>query len=502
MADCKRKTANLFSDKLIGMTWWDGVITADERFTLYIAEVKPNTEYTASGNNSVDNIMVTYYSVYPAEGQSSVESVRYVYPTNPTRSVATFTAPDDSRIKYAAVRFGSDATEVMFNLGSTAFPYEPNGWVHSLRKLSTDTDTITTLPADIYPNDTTATVGLKGQTVQNGTPAPDNPVMPNGTGERTGNLFDMSTVENGKSIAMDGSITNYVRRCSTVTPIDVSTYDNVTLSFTATLLRTRVIYALFNDSTLLTRQIAIFSGTTIDVSSGNKLYICFYDTVDTETIQKSDLSNVMLNLGSTPLPYEPYGYKLDISSASTTTPVYLGEVESTRRIEKLVFDGTESWTQNPNATKDNTIYMYINKTFNYVGNEALSSHFVYNSRAYTEDVESFQFATPSPSLRFRVNKTLANDVNEWKTYLQQQYAAGTPVTVWYVLATPETAVVNEPIRKIGEYADEITNVSIPVTAGGDTLSVDTTVQPSEVTVNYKGWHPVLNAHERSGGQWD
>lgn len=146
MADCKRKTANLFSDKLVGMTWWDGVITADERFTLHIAEVKPNMEYTASGNNSVDNIMVTYYSVYPAEGQSSVESVRYVYPTNPTRSVATFTTPDDSRIKYAAVRFGSDATDVMFNLGSTAFPYEPywesmpvrkyNGtiWVESVAK--------------------------------------------------------------------------------------------------------------------------------------------------------------------------------------------------------------------------------------------------------------------------------------------------------------------------------------------------------------------------------
>lgn len=133
MADVSVKTTNLFSDQLVGMTWWDGLITADERFTLYIAEVKPNTTYTASGDNSVDNIMVAYFSVYPAEGQASVDSERYVYPTDPTRSVATFTVPDDSRIKYAAVRFGSDATNVMLNLGSTVLP---DGWRHSLYKFN------------------------------------------------------------------------------------------------------------------------------------------------------------------------------------------------------------------------------------------------------------------------------------------------------------------------------------------------------------------------------
>ena len=92
------------------------------------------------------------------------------------------------------------------------------------------------------------------------------------------------------------------------------------------------------------------------------------------------------------------------------------------------------------------------------------------------------------------------DVASIKTWLAQQYAAGTPVTVWYVLATEETAVVNGPLMKIGNYADEVSNVSIPVTAGGDTISVDTTVQPSEVTVNYKGWHPAI-VHERTNGAW-
>lgn len=485
MADCKRKTANLFFDKLIGMTWWDGVITADERFTLHIAEVKPNTTYTASGNNSVDNIMVTYYSVYPAEGQSSVESVRYVYPTNPTRSVATFTTPDDSRIKYAAVRFGSDAADVMFNLGSTALPYEPYGWVHSLRKLSTDTDTITTLPAVLYPNDTTATVGLKGQAVQSTTPTPDNPIMPQGTGERTGNLWYEDYTGISPSI-------KYV-------PILVGD-GTFTLSSTTPLPPNGAACLFF------------FAGN-VDSGAGpqNRVYdenprtlnsidgyvtiayrITSYDPRDYQT---------MLNTGSTPLPYEPYGYKLDISSGNTTTPIYLGEVETTRKIKKLVLTGEENdWrTSGDGAAQifNHTIGLYAD-----LQPYAICNMF-YRSNNAAANNNSFDIVRSSGNGVIRFNNSgIASTVAAWKSYLQQQYAAGTPVTVWYVLATEETGIVNEPLMKIGNYADEVSNISIPVTAGGDTLSVDTTVQPSEVTAMYRGWHPVQSAHEKSRNLFD
>jgi len=56
--------------------------------------------------------------------------------------------------------------------------------------------------------------------------------------------------------------------------------------------------------------------------------------------------------------------------------------------------------------------------------------------------------------------------------------------------------------KIGDYADEVSGISIPTIAGANTLSVGTTLQPSEITVNYKGWHPVADVHERDSGQWD
>ena len=55
--------------------------------------------------------------------------------------------------------------------------------------------------------------------------------------------------------------------------------------------------------------------------------------------------------------------------------------------------------------------------------------------------------------------------------------------------------------KIGDYADTVSGITIPVTAGANTILVSTTVQPSEVTVNYKGWHTGA-VHERESGQWN
>ena len=80
-------------------------------------------------------------------------------------------------------------------------------------------------------------------------------------------------------------------------------------------------------------------------------------------------------------------------------------------------------------------------------------------------------------------------VADFKSYLASQYAAGTPVTVWYVLATDQTGIVNEPLMKIGEYADTLSmeqaNVEIPTARGTNTLDVLTDVKPSEIYIKYK-----------------
>lgn len=69
---------------------------------------------------------------------------------------------------------------------------------------------------------------------------------------------------------------------------------------------------------------------------------------------------------------------------------------------------------------------------------------------------------------FDTNISIAN----FKSYLAAQYTAGTPVTIWYVLATPE----EEPLENL---------LPIQTIKGSDILTVDTTVQPSNIWIKGK-----------------
>jgi hypothetical protein len=85
-----------------------------------------------------------------------------------------------------------------------------------------------------------------------------------------------------------------------------------------------------------------------------------------------------------------------------------------------------------------------------------------------------------------IRDTDISSATDFKTHLAQQYANGTPVIIYYVLATPETTTLNEPLMGIGDYADSITatqsQVSIPTTAGENAITFGTTVQPSEFDI--------------------
>lgn len=75
---------------------------------------------------------------------------------------------------------------------------------------------------------------------------------------------------------------------------------------------------------------------------------------------------------------------------------------------------------------------------------------------------------------------------DFKAWLAAQYAVGTPVTLWYILATPTTESITAP--------------SIPTTGGTATIDVDTTVKPSEMSLTYNGKH--LNKSKKyNGNNW-
>lgn len=244
-------------------------------------------------------------------------------------------------------------------------------WVDSHYIMGTSTDTITT-PADIYANDTTATVGLKGQMEQNGTPTPTTPIQPQETG---------------------------------------------------------------------------------------------------------DLETVGVKAGQ---------YKIPISSANTTTPIYLGEVETTRRIKKSAVSITNIITLS-NGNKAGVF------TFPDLSEYAIQQYGLC-------DIAKYDIARETSGM-FYINRQNAIFIGNSNDTLDTLKAIYDGCILWYVLETPTTGIVNEPLRKIGDYADEVSGITIPTIAGANAVDVLTTLKPSEVTATYKGWHPVADVHKRESGAW-
>ena len=115
------------------------------------------------------------------------------------------------------------------------------------------------------------------------------------------------------------------------------------------------------------------------------------------------------------------------------------------------------------------------------------THFLGGPYGASETTSGACDINPYKNLRFN-NSGIASTVEDWKSWVSSQYAAGTPVTVWYVLENPQTGIVNEPLMKIGDYTDTVTAANVPTTGTPENFDVGTTLKPSEVQLTYHGWH--------------
>lgn len=378
--------------------------------------------------------------------------------------------------------------------------YNGSTWEHSLRKLATATDTFTTLPVDVYADGNNATVSLKGNTTQSGTPTPESPIMPQGCGERTENLYDYSTIvpgytynSNGQMILNPDEANRW--RYAAVPLIEVES--GATYRRTYDLLPWGNTINFYDSNKNFLERATPGSGMPVTVPSNCKFVSFVFQTAN------SDVKKYMFTRGSTvPSEFIPFGYKIPISSASTTTPVYLGEVQSTRRIKKLVLTGEESYDYQSQYSR------YIFTVMDAFAEDTrktqcFCSHYqsVHNGEPI-DDVpnNSIYINQQKAGTQFCIKTESITSAADFKTYLAQQYAAGTPVTIWYVLATETTGIVNEPLRKIGDYADEVSGITIPTITGKDTFDVETALKPSEATLSYTGWHDAT-VEEWDGSEW-
>lgn len=387
---------------------------------------------------------------------------------------STVTAPEDATAMTFILAKVDESTcspndfrNIMLSSGSTPLPYEPYGYQEGWEvrdnedrilwgredELQTATGTLPfkgySLP--LKPK------SLLGNAVQNGTPAPDNIVIPEMCGVRTNNLAPQLTewvdgyLSDSGNIAQQSAVNlEKTSKYIAITAGMVYTFLHESGSFpsTKTANAWKAIGWYTSSGVFISRGTQATDGSLIQTAPENAAFC----RVSFRTF--GNTGNAMLNLGSTPLPYEPYGYKIPLTCAGQTTPVYLGEVPTVRRVKKLVLDGTESWS--PETTNVFVIYATMPKA----GYEDLICTHYRLAASYSDLTSKNNVCAVSKRPALFIKDSRFTTSADFKAYLASEYAAGHPVTLWYVLANEQTAISNEPLAKIGDYADELTTIQV------------------------------------------
>lgn len=337
---------------------------------------------------------------------------------------------------------------------------------------------------------------IYGNTVQNGTLSPQAPVDVVGCGVRTGNTMPSPTAStetkngitctcygNGK-ITIRGTASVFTQFVFSVPeftiPVSVGQGGGGTFSMFNSFASSSIVIIFYDGNT----KIDNWSFSQINRTNmayavmGGKRVTMMQLNVSGGISVDGQFSLMFTDDGQSPDKYEPHGYKIPLTINGTEYPIYLGEVETTRRIKKLVLTGEEGWTITSNGVLRIVLSGQLRPS------TPLCTHYLgSNSNAWSNVPD--KSVTVSIRGYLAILDTTYTAAADFKSYLAAQYAAGTPVTVWYILAEPETGIVNEPIQKIGDYSDELSIADIPTINGINTISADMTVKPSEIYLKGK-----------------
>lgn len=188
---------------------------------------------------------------------------------------------------------------------------------------------------------------ITGNTVQDGVPTPDNPVEVRMVGDRTGNLFPLdSTKLHVGRIENDGTITYKVGTITVGTNSVTYQANETWRGFYTDYIRVNenenLAFSPYDSSDIVCHcncydENDNFLGKANAQTTGSsRKFTTLSGTKKvrvnvTSLFAEYTITNPRLNLGSTALPYEPYGYKI---------PVVTNKVYCTSEYEQGTLDGT------------------------------------------------------------------------------------------------------------------------------------------------------------------
>lgn len=364
---------------------------------------------------------------------------------------------------------------------------------------------------------------IYGNLTQNGTPTPSDPIYPSECGERTSNLWEYhpDATMGGVTVHWDGEKIVFSNTCTSSSNLQYAygtlpagTY---TLKANANHISVDNINAcidLYQSSPFFQKKIvnneAVNGTVTFTLTSdltGVYLRIRLEDGVNYDGFTLAP----MLNSGSTALPYEPFGYKLPLLSGSTPVDIYLGDEplrkigdyadyidygtgKVVRQVGKRAMTGNENIAKNTGSatnylfyTPRGTLTNSISKTpivcdrLQAMGNPPVTQIGINTINNYNMVYFNFgaDIMNAQPS---------GNTIDGCKEYFAAQYTAGTPMTIWYVLATPVEEDPPVPFPQIPTTANSTT-----ISWGGSGLA------PSEFD-SIQEWVDIPT-YKRVNGEW-
>lgn len=207
------------------------------------------------------------------------------------------------------------------------------------------------------------------------------------------------------------------------------------------------------------------------------------------------ITDFMVNRGAVALPFVPYDREFNtcvIPEAILTHDGYgrgvelcsnevdIGRGKFIRRVKTIGFTGEENWT-----AYNGTIYMcnIADRIVNYNYKVSVCDRFV-NRNKY--DGMGSVFGSPTTAVEGTYSehtsdnrvffKTSFTTLKKWTTYLAEQYAAGTPVTLVYAVVAPEEEDISD---KLGDI-----DTLIEVSPGGTLVFENEGARPAHSNVTY------------------
>lgn len=343
---------------------------------------------------------------------------------------------------------------------------------------------------------------IYGNSIQDGTPTPETPIEVESVGDRTLNLAKTTVetiIKNGLTITAnaDGTVTlNGTTTTSTDFNIGVvknpqnlvgksiciPSYSNKGRYFVHVYTESERTYNWLRSEKANQLTNVVPEGTTS---------MLFGFASPANTVYENFVLYPQINKGTTPVEYEPYGYRIPVKASNDTeeitTNIYLNEPlrkikdyadyidfknkKIVRVIKKAIFDGTEYWSKSTSV--DNRFTLSLAKPYTTAVTPpcVLCDRLIHNGKREVGTIDR-SYSGEKPTGVQLVFGMEFETLDEFKQYIADQYNAGTPMYVNYVLYEEETETIELP--------------NIPTLKGTSIIEVDTDIQPSNMEVIYKG----------------